>query len=209
MNLESLAGRQPDPGAGEQQTRHGPALSPFEPYRRIARRQARLQLRLFFGADRSRLHRPALHASHGNRRNQRTRHDRSVGLERDIEKRTRLRRIGPPSDAHPQAMSGRRDAQCLQHRADGELARPAIEVVHAVLTGIEPVHDDMVGSGDFKPPRLRVVSARRPSREVEDLFDYRHGAGQRRNCRRAITSIRRWMRLALPLGRHVWTSLWV
>src|SRR5207237_4890330 len=91
------------------------------------------------------------------------------------------------------AMDGGGDAQGLEHRPDRELAGVPIEVVDAVLAGVEAVHHDVLAGADLEAPRLGVVAARRPTRLVENRArrgEIAHGAAARvvqpRNWRRAM-----------------------
>jgi len=61
----------------------------------------------------------------------------------------------------------------LQQRAERNLAGPSFEIVNAVRTGVEAMHDQRVIVDQFKPPGLGVIAARRPAREIEDLLDDR------------------------------------
>ena len=70
-------------------------------------------------------------------------------------------------DAKPVTAGG--DSKGLQQRAERNLAGPSFEIINAVRAGVEAMHDQRVIAGQFKPPGLRVVAARRPAREVEDL----------------------------------------
>ena len=65
----------------------------------------------------------------------------------------------------------RPDRHRLQQRPESDLARAAVQVVHALVARVVAVDDDVVGSDPFEAPRLLVVTARRPTREVQDRGD--------------------------------------
>src|SRR5581483_10040968 len=60
------------------------------------------------------------------------------------------------------------DPQCFEKRAKRDVARMAVEVIDAVAAGIEAVHHQMVVRQDAKAPRLSVVAAGRPARQIKD-----------------------------------------
>jgi len=67
-------------------------------------------------------------------------------------------------------MTGCGDAHGLEgaHRAPSGWA--PIEVIDTVMTRIEAVDDDLTIAFDFEAPWLSVVTARRPTRQIEKLL---------------------------------------
>ena len=83
--------------------------------------------------------RSALHAARANRRMQGVGRSRSGRAEADIEQRELFRGVDTADDLDGAALRARCDAQCLEHRAHGELARVPLQVVDV------PVHDPGCG----------------------------------------------------------------
>ena len=77
-------------------------------------------------------------------------------------------------DTGATAMLASRDRDRFEQHAVRDLARPAIEIVDAMRTRVVPEHVDLPLGSDCESPRLRVVTARRPAREIEDFLGDRH-----------------------------------
>jgi len=85
-------------------------------------------------------------------------------------------RIRAASDFRPQAVGAGGDGQGLQQCAVCDLAGVAVEVVDAVLAGVEAVDDETMVVDHLEAPGLGVVTGRRPAGEFEDFGD---GLGER------------------------------
>ncbi len=217
MDRVRLGNRQPDLRVAEVEPRSlRAAAAAFEPSQREARCDRPLERVLLRTGQRPRGERAALHAPLTDVRNERILGDSRVRPEAHIEHRPLVARAGSPRDVGRPSEAGRRDRDRLEQRADRDLARMSVEVVDAMAPRVEPEYGDAIVGVDRKAPRLRVVAARRPAREVENLtYRGRHGAlsdgASRRpiaaSCRRAIAIATRCSGLRFPQGRHVRTSL--
>jgi hypothetical protein len=88
----------------------------------------------------------------------------------------RVRRIGATTDFCPQTMRAGGDGKRFEQRTLGDLTGMAIEVIDAMLTGIEGVHDKTMVVEDLEAPGLGIVTGGRPAREFENI---RNGFGYR------------------------------
>src|SRR5204863_6530891 len=142
--------------------------------------------------------------------------DSRVVAEADIEDRALVGRVLPPLDPGIQPESRCCERDRFEQRPERYLARMTVEVVHAVRARVAPENGHSVACFDCKAPGLRVVAARRPSRQVEHFHQRRHGragdlAAARRlatpNWRRAIAMAMRCHGLRFPHGRQIRLSL--
>ena len=91
----------------------------------------------------------------------------------------------------PASETRRRERDRFEQCAVRQSAGAPVEVVDAVVARVERVHERARIRRDLEAPRLRVVAARRPSRQLQHLTDDRHCleafAFIFANCRRAMT----------------------
>ena len=164
-----------------------------------------------FPLERRGAERAALDAALANRRRQRIGQPprRCVPARR---RRPAARRARPAAArcARPRPCTVAAMSHRLQQRAHRKLARPALEVVDAVAAGVERMDDHVARRDDLEAPRLGVVAARRPAREIEDLRSKRVSSAPRRAPdERGEAGVpgdgdqARLQRMALPPGRQV------
>ena len=55
-----------------------------------------------------------------------------------------------------------------------KLACPPVQVVNTVITGVVTMDENLEIGSNLEPPWLRVVSARRPPREIKNLVAETH-----------------------------------
>ncbi len=80
-----------------------------------------------------------------------------------------LRRISTPGNLRTQPEARRSDTDGFEQRAMGYLAAKSIQIIQAVLTGIEAMHYNVELVKNLKAPRLSVIPAWRPSRKSRTL----------------------------------------
>src|SRR5258705_13277617 len=100
-------------------------------------------------------------------------------------------------------MAGGSDANGLEQCAECHLARVPVQIVYTVITRIKSVDSDFVLAFDLEAPRLRIVTARRPATQLENLFADSHVLHLTPSCRRAIAKASLCSGLPLPHGRQV------
>lgn len=95
----------------------------------------------------------------------------SIGDELQVEHRAVLGGIGSAPGEGAKPVMARGDRCGFDQCAKGNLAGVAVQVIDAVVTGVEAMDGDMIGRDDFESPGLRVVAAGRPSCKIKDLLD--------------------------------------
>jgi hypothetical protein len=83
-----------------------------------------------------------------------------------------LRRISMPGNLHAQPEARSSDTDGFEQCAMGYLAAKPIQVIQAVLTGIEAMHYNVELVKNLKAPRLSVIPAWRPPRDVQDALNH-------------------------------------
>jgi len=63
------------------------------------------------------------------------------------------------------------DGKCFQQRAVSDLAGMAVEVIDAMIAGIEGMHDQVMVIDHFETPGLGVIAGGRPAGEFKNICD--------------------------------------
>ena len=119
-------------------------------------------------------HRPALNDALGYHRDQRVLYDSWIRFQHylvyDVSARVFARYRA--SRAMPETCRGQ--CQRFEEGPVRKLACPPVQVVNTVITGVVTMDENLEIGSNLEPPWLRVVSARRPPREIKNLVAETH-----------------------------------
>ena len=85
-----------------------------------------------------------------------------------VDEGARFRSVCTTPKLRSQPLRRSSDGNGFEQRTERYLAGVTVEIVYAPVTGIVPMNNEVAVIDDFEPPRLRIVAARRPARQIED-----------------------------------------